>query len=237
MVQRKRLGQKIDRALLHRLHGDFDGAERRHHDHRRQHVLRAQLFQERQAVHAGQFQIGQNQVDVARRASDPLRPCPRPSPRSRRRTRCRPITRRYFSSSSITRITDIGHNFYLSAHGRQVNAKHAAFAGRAFHRDLAAVLVDDFGDDGQAQTHALRLGSEERIEDALQILGIDAGAAVDHGDLEPSVAMVRCWSRPSASSPSPPSPAALACAAFMIRLSKARSSSSASKATGGMSGE
>ena len=65
VIERKRLGQEIDRAVLHRLHGVFHGAEGGHHDHRRVGVLRLQFFEQRQAVHAGQLQVGQDQVDVA----------------------------------------------------------------------------------------------------------------------------------------------------------------------------
>ena len=65
----------------------------------------------------------------------------------------------------------------------QVYAKHAALARFAFHRDLSAVLVDDFGTDRQSQPHAVRLGGEERIEDGVHQLGFDALPAVDHRDL------------------------------------------------------
>jgi hypothetical protein len=40
-----------------------------------------------------------------------------------------------------------------------------------FHQIAAAVLVDDFGYDRQSQSHAVALGREERVEDALQVLG------------------------------------------------------------------
>ncbi len=69
-----------------------------------------------------------------------------------------------------------------AVHGQE-HAENAAFAGFALHCYLTAVLVHDLGNDGQAQAHALRLGGEERIEDAVELLGVDARAAVDHRDL------------------------------------------------------
>src|ERR1700676_3377753 len=65
MIQRKRLRQKIYRALLHSLYSDFHGSESRHHDYRQMGVLRMQLFEKSQTVHARQLQIGEHQVRVS----------------------------------------------------------------------------------------------------------------------------------------------------------------------------
>ena len=65
VIERKRLGQKIDRAGLHGLHRVFDGAERGHDDHGRVRVLAAQFVEQLQAVHAGQLQIGEDQVGAS----------------------------------------------------------------------------------------------------------------------------------------------------------------------------
>ena len=44
--------------------------------------------------------------------------------------------------------------------------------------------LDDRVRDRQAHPHAVRLGSEERIEDVRQFFGRDAGAGIAHGDLD-----------------------------------------------------
>ena len=56
------------------------------------------------------------------------------------------------------------------------------FVRFALDRHFTAVLVHDFRNDRQAEADALRLGGEKRIEDVLDVLGGDAGAAVDHRD-------------------------------------------------------
>ena len=58
-------------------------------------------------------------------------------------------------------------------------------AGRALGVDRAAVVLDDAVDERQPQPGAdavARLGGEERIEDARQVLGADAGAGVGDRD-------------------------------------------------------
>jgi len=66
------------------------------------------------------------------------------------------------------------------------------------------------GNDGQAQTHALRFGGEERIEDAVQVPGVDSRAAVDHRDFGgPPAARVFTVTAP---------PGVVACAALSTRL-------------------
>ena len=67
------------------------------------HVLRAHFFQQRQAVHARQLQIRQDQVDIAGVLEAFLRGAGGLHLIAVEE-RCRPITRRCFSSSSITRI-------------------------------------------------------------------------------------------------------------------------------------
>ena len=57
---------------------------------------------------------------------------------------------------------------------RQNHAENAALSRFALHRYLTAVLVDDFGNDGQPEANPLRLGSEERIENIVALRGIDA---------------------------------------------------------------
>jgi len=46
------------------------------------------------------------------------------------------------------------------------------------------VLFDDFGGDGEAEAGALALGGEEGFEDAVEVGGADAGAAIDDGEGE-----------------------------------------------------
>src|SRR5207253_10665097 len=66
--------------------------------------------------------------------------------------------------------------------------KNAAVAGVTAHRQLAAVGLDDAVDDGEAEAGAPLLGGEERVEDALQVVGADALARV--GDLEQRLVVV-----------------------------------------------
>ena len=100
---------------------------------------------------------------------------------------CSSMTRRSFSSSSTTRM-----RFFMrravaaqsegSPLHRQQHVEHAAFARFALHCYFTAVFIHDFRNDGQAQSDALRLGGEERIEDVVAVLGLDSRAAVDHRD-------------------------------------------------------
>ena len=78
----------------------------------------------------------------------------------------------------------------VAVHGQQ-HAEDAAFARLALHCYLTAVFVDDLGDDRQAQADAFRLGGEERIEDVFMCFGLDARAAVDHGDFRGASAGAR----------------------------------------------
>jgi hypothetical protein len=64
----ERLGQKVDRAPLHGLHGEFDIAPRGHGDHR---CAALQFRDERQALFAGggiprEVHIGEDEVEGAR---------------------------------------------------------------------------------------------------------------------------------------------------------------------------
>ncbi len=65
---------------------------------------------------------------------------------------------------------------------RQVNAEGGAHADLAVDDDRAARLLHDAVDRGKAEARALAhlLGREERIEDFLKMLGLDAGAGVAH---------------------------------------------------------
>ena len=92
----------------------------------------------------------------------------------------------------------------------KVDAKHAAFPGLALHRHLTAVFVHDLGNDGQAKPDAFGLGGEKRIEDGLQVFGLDAGAAIDHrSSTASSASRVFTVTVP---------PAGVACAALSSRL-------------------
>ena len=73
------------------------------------------------------------------------------------------------------------HKFLLCGK-RQENAKHAAFARRALNGNLTAVLIDDFGNNRQAEPHALGFRGEKWIENAFPIFRFDSRAAIDHGD-------------------------------------------------------
>ena len=69
MIGIDRLGQKVERALLHRRDRVLDAAERRHHDDRQ---LRIELLggaQDAEAVAFGQPQIGQHDAGPRRRAA------------------------------------------------------------------------------------------------------------------------------------------------------------------------
>src|ERR1039458_3452940 len=62
MVQRKRLEQKIRSAGFHGPDGGFHAAEGRHHHHRHLAVLAADQPQKLQAIHVGQFEIGEHHI-------------------------------------------------------------------------------------------------------------------------------------------------------------------------------
>ena len=55
------------------------------------------------------------------------------------------------------------------------------------------MLIDDLGDNRQAQSDAAGLGGEKRIEDAFQMFGLDAGAAVDDVDLDGLIELARLY--------------------------------------------
>ena len=61
--QRKRLQNVVAGAGLHGLDGGFDAAECGHHHDRKRRILALDGLQKFQTVHAGKFQVGQNQVD------------------------------------------------------------------------------------------------------------------------------------------------------------------------------
>jgi hypothetical protein len=61
--------------------------------------------------------------------------------------------------------------------------KYAPFAERTLHRDPTAMFVQYFRNNGQAETDAIGFRSEKRIEDVLDVLGVNAGAAVDYAHL------------------------------------------------------
>ena len=59
-----------------------------------------------------------------------------------------------------------------------------AFVGLALDGDGAAVFLDDAPGDEQAQAGAVGLGGEERLEQALHVLGRDADAVILDGEPE-----------------------------------------------------
>src|SRR5438874_322734 len=99
---------------------------------------------------------------------------------SLRRLRRRPSA--MARSSSMTRIRAI------SLCRRKKDAEGAAFAEAGVQLDLAAVCLDDFLGDGEAQAGALGLARKqvvaavEALEDPLPILRADPGAVVLHLD-------------------------------------------------------
>jgi len=58
---------------------------------------------------------------------------------------------------------------------------------RRARRQPPAVNLDDRSADRQAHAHAVRLGRIERVEDAVEVSGIDPGAAVFHRDQQPGI--------------------------------------------------
>ena len=59
-----------------------------------------------------------------------------------------------------------------------------ALAGRGFETDGATVVVDDLGDDREAEAYAFFFRGEEWIEDLFAGLGRDAGAGVFDDDCD-----------------------------------------------------
>ena len=66
VIERKRLQQEIGRARLHRFDRILHGAERRHHDHRHMRILPPDQLQHLEAGHAGQLEIGQDQIGAVK---------------------------------------------------------------------------------------------------------------------------------------------------------------------------
>jgi hypothetical protein len=64
----------------------------------------------------------------------------------------------------------------------QRDFKCRSFAGFAEYLQPSLVLVDDFGNDRQAQADALGFGCEERIEDAFEMLRLNPFAVIAHED-------------------------------------------------------
>lgn len=91
-----------------------------------------------------------------------VKACPKPDKGLKKRLLCHLGSEIVISLYHAVEIGDLPLN-------RQNHVKHAAFAGRAFYRDLAAMLIHDFCADCQAQADAVRLRGEKRVENALQI--------------------------------------------------------------------
>src|ERR1041385_1896360 len=95
--------------------------------------------------------------------------------------------RRSASWSSAIRIRPIVSAFLLfeparSAGHRQGDAKSRAGARLAVHVNPPIVRVYDFSNNRQAETGALRLGGEKRIEDLLGHVRLQAGSVVHDFD-------------------------------------------------------
>jgi hypothetical protein len=63
LVEREGLHQVVEGALLHRLDGPGDGGIGGHQDDLRVRPARAQLAQQREAVHAGHAHVGEHELD------------------------------------------------------------------------------------------------------------------------------------------------------------------------------
>src|SRR5579863_4467302 len=61
---------------------------------------------------------------------------------------------------------------------REEHMEAGAARGVLLEADCAAVVVHDFGDDGQTEAHAFLLRCEKRIENLLAQFGRDAGAGI-----------------------------------------------------------
>src|SRR5690606_6914595 len=61
---------------------------------------------------------------------------------------------------------------------RQMDAEHRAAVRRVVRRDAAAVQLDDAPRDRQPEPGPVRARGEERVEDAVAVLGGQAGAVV-----------------------------------------------------------
>ena len=174
--------------------------------HRHLRVLAADQRQKLEAVHVGQLEIGQHQVG----AVDDLEPLFGGGRFIDIEARGQQL--QLDDAAQFFFVFDDQNAFFHAGavHGQQ-HAEDAAFSGLALHCYLTAVFVHDLRNDREPEPDALRLGREERVEDRLQVLGLDPDAAVDHGDLGDA-------RRRRASSPSPRRPAGVACAAFSTRL-------------------
>src|SRR6516162_11294443 len=75
-------------------------------------------------------------------------------------------TSRTASSSSITCTTDFSAGIagILLRRNRQSKTKDGSSGGIRRHSDPSTVRLDDGAADGQADTHALRLAGDERLE-------------------------------------------------------------------------
>src|SRR6187551_3033274 len=69
---------------------------------------------------------------------------------------------------------------------RENEAEGRSALGVVLDPQLAAVRLDDAARDRQSHADAARLGAEERLEHALDVGGVDAGAAVGDAGLEPA---------------------------------------------------
>src|SRR5206468_6452040 len=80
------------------------------------------------------------------------------------------------SSTTSTRVsaTDRG----------EAQGEDAAGARRRLQVDLAAVILHDAVDEGEAESAAVGLRREERLEDVWEVLARDALAGVGHADLQ-----------------------------------------------------
>src|SRR6185503_10065867 len=81
------------------------------------------------------------------------------------------------SSTTSTRISGIAN--------REGESEGAAGAGPALDVDVAAMVLHDPVNEGEADAGSARLGGEEGFEDRAEIGGRDALAGVVHPDHEP----------------------------------------------------
>src|SRR5690606_32399545 len=76
---------------------------------------------------------------------------------------------------------------------RQMDAEHRAAVRRVIRRDAAAVQLDDAPRDRQPEPGPVRARGEERVEDAVAVLGGQAGAVV--ADRDDQLAALPCHAR------------------------------------------